>query len=81
MLSKYEKYRLIYSPRTSIINLREREEKLFNDLGIGFEPSTIEIMKKHFKERLGVLNKVSFISIIKRHLNKWHPELLIEKKC
>ena len=75
MLSKYEKYRLIYSPRTSISNVREREEKLFNDLGIGFEPSTIEIMKKHFKERLGVLNKVTFISIIKRHLNKWHPDL------
>ena len=75
MLSKYEKYRLVYSPRTSISNMREREEKLFNDLGIGFEPSTIEIMKKHFKERLGVLNKVTFISIIKRHLNKWHPEL------
>ena len=75
MLSKYEKYRLVYSPRTSISNMREREEKLFNDLGIGFEPSTIEIMKKHFKERLGVLNKVTFISIIKRHLNKWHPDL------
>jgi hypothetical protein len=75
MLSKYEKYRLVYSPRTSISNMREREEKLFNDLGIGFEPSTIEIMKKHFKERLGVINKVTFISIIKRHLNKWHPDL------
>ena len=75
MLTKYEKYRLLYSPRTSISNMREREEKLFNDLGIGFEPSTIEIMKKHFKERLGVINKVTFISIIKRHLNKWHPEL------
>ena len=75
MLSKYEKYRLRYSPRTSISNMREREEKLFNDLGIGFEPATIEIMKKHFKERLGVLNKVTFISIIKRHLNKWHPDL------
>ena len=75
MLTKYEKYRLVYSPRTSISNMREREEKLFNDLGIGFEPATIEIMKKHFKERLGVINKVTFISIIKRHLNKWHPEL------
>ena len=75
MLSKYEKYRLIYSPRTSLSEIREREEKLFNDLGIGLEPSTIEIMKKHFKERLGVINRVTFISIIKRHLNKWHPEL------
>ena len=75
MLSKYEKYRLVYSPRTSISKMREREEKLFSDLGIGFEPATIDIMKKHFKERLGVINKVTFISIIKRHLNKWHPEL------
>ena len=45
MLSKYDKYRLVYSPRTSMSNIREREEKLFNDLGIGFEPGTIEIMK------------------------------------
>ena len=66
MLTKNEKYRLIYNPKKSISNMREREEKLFNDLGIGFEPATIEIMKKHFKERLGVLNKVTFISIIKK---------------
>ena len=75
MLTKYDKYRLIYSPRTSMSNMREREEKLFSDLGIGFEPATIEIMKKHLKERLGVIDKITFISIIKRHLDKWHPEL------
>ena len=75
MLTKYDKYRLIYSPRTSMSNMREREEKLFSDLGIGFEPNTIEIMKKHLKERLGVIDKITFISIIKRHLDKWHPEL------
>ena len=75
MLTKYDKYRLIYSPRTSMSNMREREEKLFSDLGIGFEPGTIEIMKKHLKERLGVIDKITFISIIKRHLDKWHPEL------
>ena len=56
-------------------NIREREEKLFNDLGVGFEPNTIEIMKKHLKERLGVVDKITFISIVKRHLDKWHPEL------
>ena len=76
MLSKYDKYRLVYSPRTSMSNIREREEKLFNDLGIGFEPGTIEIMKKHLKERLGVIDKITFISIIKRHLDKWHPDLV-----
>ena len=75
MLTKYDKYRLIYSPRTSMSNMREREEKLFTDLGVGFEPGTIEIMKKHLKERLGVIDKITFISIIKRHLDKWHPEL------
>ena len=75
MLTKYDKYRLIYSPRTSMSNIREREEKLFNDLGVGFEPNTIEIMKKHLKERLGVVDKITFISIVKRHLDKWHPEL------
>jgi hypothetical protein len=64
MLSKYDKYRLVYSPRTSMSNIREREEKLFNDLGICFEPGTIEIMKKHLKERLGVIDKITFISII-----------------
>ena len=75
MLTKYDKYRLIYSPRTSMSNMREREEKLFSDLGIGFEPGTIEIIKKHLKERLGVIDKITFISIIKCHLDKWHPEL------
>ena len=75
MLTKYDKYRLIYSPRTSMSKMREREEKLFSDLGVGFEPNTIEIMKKHLKERLGVIDKITFISIIKRHLDKWHPEL------
>ena len=76
MLTKYDKYRLIYSPRTSMSKMREREEKLFSDLGVGFEPTTIEIMKKHLKERLGVIDKITFISIVKRHLDKWHPELI-----
>ena len=52
MLTKYDKYRLIYSPRTSMSHMREREEKLFSDLGIGFEPNTIEIMKKHLNNLL-----------------------------
>ena len=64
MLTKYDKYRLIYSPRTSMSNLREREEKLFSDLGVGFEPHTIETMKKHLKERLGVIDKITFKSMV-----------------
>ena len=70
-----EKFELIYSPRTTISNIKEKEEKIFNDLKIGFDPYTIKIMKKHYKEHLGKLNKETFISILKRHLLTWHPNL------
>jgi len=70
-----EKFELIYSPRTTISNIKENEEKIFNDLKIGFDPYTIKIMKKHYKEHLGKLNKETFISILKRHLLTWHPNL------
>ena len=33
-------------------------------------------MKKHLKERLGVIDKITFINIIKSHLRKWDPELV-----
>ena len=51
----------------------------FNDLIIGFDPSSIKIIKKHFKEQLGKLNKQTLILILKRHLLKWHnrEEILI----
>ena len=70
-----EKFELIYSPRTTISNIKEKEEKIFSDLKIGFDPYTIKIMKKHYKEHLGKLNKETFISILKRHLLTWHPDL------
>ena len=70
-----EKFELIYSPRTTISKIKEKEEKIFNDLKIGFDPYTIKIMKKHYKEHLGKLNKETFISILKRHLLTWHPNL------
>ena len=70
-----EKFELIYSPRTTISNIKDKEEKIFNDLKIGFDPYTIKIMKKHYKEHLGKLNKETFISILKRHLLTWHPNL------
>ena len=60
-----EKFELIYSPRTTISNIKDKEEKIFNDLKIGFDPYTIKIMKKHYKEHLGKLNKETFISILK----------------
>ena len=74
-MNNEEKFELIYSPRTTISKIKEKEEKIFNDLKIGFDPYTIKIMKKHYKEHLGKLNKETFISILKRHLLTWHPNL------
>ena len=68
-------FELLYSPRTEYSNFLETEETLFNDLTLNFDPITIKIIKKHFKERLGSLNKVEFISILKNHLLSWHQEL------
>ena len=75
ILNKFEKYNLIYSPRTTYAKKLEKEEILFNDLTVGFDPLSIKIIKKHFKEQLGKLNKQTFISILKRHLIKWHPNI------
>ena len=68
-------FELLYSPRTEYSHSLETEEKLYNDLALNFDPITIKIIKKHFKERLGSLNKVEFISILKNHLLSWHQEL------
>ena len=68
-------FEFIYSPRTTISNIKEKEEKLFSDLKIGFDPYTIKIMKKHYKEHLGKINKETFVSILKRHLLTWYPNL------
>ncbi len=70
-----QNFDLIYSPRTTYSNNLENEEIYFNDLTINFDPITIIIMKKHFKERLGILNRMEFISILKNHLLSWHPDL------
>ena len=75
MLSKYDNYSLIYSPRTKLSMLKEEEEKLFKDLQLCFEPNTMLIIKTHFKEHLGVLDKITFITIFKKHLTLWHPSL------
>ena len=68
-------FELLYSPRTKYSKELEYEEQLFKDLTLNFDPITIKIIKKHFKERLGSLNKIEFISILKNHLLSWHPEL------
>ena len=68
-------FELLYSPRTEYSSTLETEEALYNDLSLNFDPITIKIIKKHFKEHLGSLNKVEFISILKNHLLSWHQEL------
>jgi len=56
--SKEKNFELIYSPRTTYSIELEYDEILFNDLTLNFDPITIKIIKKHFKERLGSLNKI-----------------------
>lgn len=70
-----QNFDLIYSPRTSYSNYLDEEEIYFTHLTINFDPITIKIVKKHFKERLGVLNRMEFISILKNHLLSWHPNI------
>ena len=65
----------IYSPRTSYVLEKEKEEKLYHDLCIGFDPMTIKMLKSYFKERLGELNEIEFISILKNYLPGWYPDL------
>ena len=65
----------LYSPRTSYILEKEKEEKLYNDLCAGFDPMTIKLIKLYFKERFGELNEIEFISILKNYLPNWNPDL------
>ena len=73
--NEIRKYEYIYSPRTTFNKKKQYENKLFHELAIGFDPITIKILKSHFKERLGVLDKTDFIGILKNHLLGWHPEI------
>ena len=75
MNTNIQKYSFIYSPRTNYNNDKEKENKLFVELVKSFDPYTIKILKKHFKEHLGILNKENFICIIKNHLLSWEPNL------
>ena len=69
------KYSFIYSPRTNYNNNIIRENKLYTELARSFDPYSIKILKKHFKEHLGIINKENFICIIKNHLLSWEPDL------
>jgi len=68
-------FELLYSPRTTYSNEMDNEEKYFNDLTLNFDPITIKLVKKHFKERLGSLTRIEFISILKNHLLSWHSNI------
>ena len=70
-----QKFTLLYSPRTTYSSQILTEDKLFSDLTTGFDPFSIKILKKHFKERLGRLSIETFITILKNHLLSWHPTL------
>ena len=73
--NEIRKFEYIYSPRTTFVMNQEKEEILFQQLGGGFDPITIKIMKSFFKERLGELNKEEFIGLLKQNLLTWHQEL------
>ena len=73
--NEINKYEFIYSPRTSFIKEQVSEDKLYNDLGVSFDPVAIKIIKSYFKERLGELTELEFIKVVKNNLHSWHPEL------
>ena len=73
--NEVKKFDYIYSPRTTFIFKKEEEEKLYQDLGVGFDPISINNMKSYFKEKLGILNELEFICILKNQLLSWHPEI------
>ena len=73
--NKVKNIEYIYSPRTTFVFKKEEEEQLYHDLCVGFDPMTIKMMKLYFKENLGELNEIEFISILKNYLPGWHPDL------
>ena len=75
-----KKLEYIYSPRTSFSFKKDEEEQLYHDLCIGFDPMTIKMMKLYFKENLGEMNELEFISILKNYLPGWHPKLINREK-
>ena len=72
---KISKFRYIYSPRTTYNNKLLKENNLYNELFKSIDPYSIKILKKHFKERLGNINKETFICILKRHFITWNATL------
>ena len=63
---EFKNFELIYSDRTNYAKELQKEQELFNDLTLNFDPITIKIIKKHFKERLGSLKKNRICCYIKK---------------
>ena len=74
-LNEINKFEFIYSPRTTFIKEQAEEDKLYNDIGVSFDPVVIKIIKSFFKERLGELTEFEFIKVVKNNLHSWHPEI------
>ena len=68
-------YKLIYSPRTTFNSKKLLENNLFTDLLQSFDPYTLKILRRHFKEHLGSISKDLFICILKRHLVSFNPKV------
>ena len=65
---------LQYSPRSEYSVKLEEEEEMYSELKQNFDPITIKIIKKHFKERLGALKKEEMVAILKNHLLGFLPD-------
>ena len=71
---KNNNFILQYSPRTEYSVKLEEEEEMYSELKQNFDPITIKIIKKHFKERLGALKKEEMVAILKNHLLGFLPD-------
>ena len=50
--NEINKYEYIYSPRTTFIKEQTEEEKLYNDIGVSFDPVVIKIIKSFLVNRI-----------------------------
>ena len=78
--NKTDNYKLIYSPRTTYNSQKILENNLYRDLLQSFDPYTLKILRRHFKEHLGSITKDLFICILKRHLLSWSPKIKNRQK-
>jgi hypothetical protein len=78
--NQIDNYKLIYSPRTTYNTQKNIEKRLYNDLLQSFDPFTLKILRRHFKEHLGSISKDLFICILKRHLLSWNPKVKNREK-